>query len=181
MRKQSVALMLALTIFLSLIPPTTANMTTYKMTQPGELHSDSLINFTQPSIAADSQGNLHTVSVGNYSGNNLLYYSLSNSQGDILISETRIDNPGLKNITDPVIVVDGNDAVHVVWADKAGTDKIMYTMINPYLNFTQFDGLSKTDEEIRVIDDTVLVMRTQERESSHCYRFDWEHACCLGG
>ena len=65
MRKQSVALMLALTIFLSLIPPTVANMTAYKMTQPSELHSDSSINFTQPSIAADSQGNLHTVSVGN--------------------------------------------------------------------------------------------------------------------
>ena len=167
MRKQSVANMLALTILLSLIPLTVANMTTYKMTQPSELHSDSSINFTQPSIAADSQGNLHTVSVGNYSGNNLLYYSLSNNRGDILISETRIDNPGIKNITDPVIAVDGNGAAHVVWVDKAGQEKIMYTMINPYLNFTQFDGLSKTDEQIRVIDDTVLVMRAQQRENPH--------------
>ena len=122
MRKQSVANMLALTILLSLIPLTVANMTTYKMTQPSELHSDSSINFTQPSIAADSQGNLHTVSVGNYSGNNLLYYSLSNNRGDILISETRIDNPGIKNITDPVIAVDGNGAAHVVWVDKAGQE-----------------------------------------------------------
>ena len=44
MRKQSVALMLALTIFLSLIPPTVANVTTYKMTQPGELQSNAGVN-----------------------------------------------------------------------------------------------------------------------------------------
>ena len=60
------------------------------------------------------------------------------------------------------MVIDDNDRIHLVWADKSGQHKIMYTSINPYL--APLDGMAAEDTAISVIDDTIISMRAQDRD-----------------
>jgi uncharacterized membrane protein len=83
-------------------------------------------------------------------------------RGETLIDATQITNPGLHKVWHPDMVVDDNDRIHLVWADKSGQHKIMYTSLNPYL--APLDGMAAEDSAISVIDDTIISMRAQDRD-----------------
>ena len=83
-------------------------------------------------------------------------------RGETLIDATQITNSGLHKIAHPDMVVDENDKVHIVWADKSGQHKIMYTALSPFN--APLDGLATTDGTITAIDDTVISQRAQNRD-----------------
>ena len=112
------------------VPATTASITGDQyITPPIVLHSDASANFTQAAIATDSNGNLHTVSVRDGLH---IYYSMLSSRGETLIDATQISSAGLHKIWHPDMAIDTNDKVHIVWANKAGQHRIMYTALNPW-------------------------------------------------
>ena len=114
---------------------------------------------SQAAVASDSEGNVHIVWARNTQH---LYYSMISPRGETLIDATQITNPGLHKVWHPDMVVDDNDRIHLVWADKSGQHKIMYTSINPYL--APLDGMAAEDTAISVIDDTIISMRAQDRD-----------------
>jgi hypothetical protein len=83
-------------------------------------------------------------------------------RGETLIDATQITNPGLHKVWHPDMVIDDTDRIHIVWADKSGQYKIMYTSLNPYLS--PMDGMAAEDSSISQIDDTILSMRAQDRD-----------------
>ena len=83
-------------------------------------------------------------------------------RGETLIDATQITNPGLHKVWHPDMIIDENDRIHLVWSDKSGQHKIMYTSINPYL--APLDGMAAEDSAISVIDDTIISMRAQDRD-----------------
>ena len=85
---------------------------------------------SQAAVASDSEGNVHIVWSRNTQH---LYYSMLSPRGETLIDATQITNPGLHKVWHPDMVIDENDRIHLVWSDKSGQHKIMYTSINPYL------------------------------------------------
>ena len=113
----------------------------------------------QAAVASDSEGNVHIVWARNTQH---LYYSMLSPRGEILIDATQITSPGLHKVWHPDMVIDDNDRIHLVWADKSGQHKIMYTSINPYL--APLDGMAAQDTAISVIDDTIISMRAQDRD-----------------
>ena len=114
---------------------------------------------SQAAVASDSEGNVHIVWARNTQH---LYYSMISPRGETLIDATQITNPGLHKVWHPDMVVDDNDRIHLVWADKSGQHKIMYTSLNPYL--APLDGMAAEDTAISVIDDTIISMRAQDRD-----------------
>ena len=155
------ATVLIFILLVGAVPATTASTTGDQYhTPPIVLHSDSSANFTQADIATDSHGNLHTVSVREGAH---IYYSLSSRSGEMLIDKTQITNPGLHRIGDPDIEVDEFDRVHAVWADKSGLHKIVYTALNPWA--ASLNGSESDDSTLTLIDDTVVVQRTQNRDN----------------
>jgi hypothetical protein len=60
------------------------------------------------------------------------------------------------------MVVDENDKIHVVWADKSGQHKIMYTVLNPWA--ASLDGMASDDGTLSAIDDHVVSSRAQNRD-----------------
>ena len=113
----------------------------------------------QTTVASDSEGNVHVVWTRN---NQHLYYSMLSPRGETLIDATQITNPGLHKVWHPDMVIDDTDRIHIVWADKSGQYKIMYTSLNPYLS--PMDGMAAEDSSISQIDDTILSMRAQDRD-----------------
>lgn len=151
-------------LILSFIPSSIAvSATQYNSTAPALLHHSQHANFTQVSIAADSAGNLHSVAVHE---NGHLFYTLSDPSGATLIGQTQVSNIGLKKTKHPVIQIDQSDIAHIIWADHAGTHSIMYTALDAYAT-APFSGQNSTDESLSVINDTVLVMRNQNRGNPH--------------
>lgn len=113
----------------------------------------------QAAVHSDSEGNVHIA----WSRNSQhLYYSMLSPRGETLIDATQITNSGLHKIAHPDMVVDENDKVHIVWADKSGQHKIMYTALSPFN--APLDGLATTDGAITAIDDTVISQRAQNRD-----------------
>ena len=111
------------------------------------------------SIAADSTGNLHSVVIHE---NGHLFYTLSDPSGATLIGQTQVSDNGLRKTNHPVIQIDQSDIAHIIWADHAGTHSIMYTALDAYAT-APFSGQNSTDESLSLINDTVLVMRNQNR------------------
>ena len=148
-------------LLLSVVPPTLAqSQGQYNSTAPKALHHAPSTNFTQVSIDTDSQGNLHSVAVGD---NGHLFYKLTDASGMILIDQTQISDTGQQKIDEPMIRLDHNDIAHVVWANHTGQHSIEYTALNPYA-LAMFSGSSATDASLSVINDTVVVgPRSQER------------------
>ena len=96
----------------------------YNMTEPKVIAQQNNMNFSQASTVQDDNGNLHILS----SVNNLhLYYSMIDIEGEVLINNTQITNPGLHKVSSPKIAIDNANRLHSVWFDKAGYEKIMYT------------------------------------------------------
>ena len=151
-------------LLLGVVPSSVAvSSQQYNPTTPTVLHQSLEANFTQVSISADSRENLHSVAVRD---NGHLFYTLSDASGATLVAQTQITDAGVHRIEDPMIVLDSNDIAHIVWVDKAGQQKIVYTALNAY-NITLFSGQNSSDEVLSVIDDTILVMRNQNRFNPH--------------
>jgi len=79
-----------------------------------------------PTIAVDSNNHLHVVWHDNISGNTEIYYKRSTNAGATWSSSKRFTwNIGASY--DPVVTVDSNDHLHVVWHDDTpGNKKICY-------------------------------------------------------
>ena len=138
----------------------TASAGTVVISESIEVVDDSAVNLRMPTVASDSEGNVHIVWSEN---TNHLFYKLFDARGNVLIDATRISNAGQVKSWHPDIAIDQNDYVHIVWADKAGsTPAIMYTALNPSMD--DQDGDSALDNVISAIDDTVVVQKSKNRD-----------------
>jgi len=144
------------TLFLTTL---TATANTVVITDAIQIVDGGTSADTQTAIGSDSEGNVHVV----WARNNLhLYYSMISPRGETLIDTTQITNPGLHKIWHPDMVVDDNDKVHVVWADKSGQHKIVYTVLNPWA--AAMDGSASDDGTLSAINDHVVSSRAQNRD-----------------
>ena len=144
------------TLFLATL---TATANTVVITEAIRIVDGGTAADTQTAIGSDSEGNVHIV----WARNNLhLYYSMLSPRGETLIDTTQITNPGLHKIWHPDMVVDENDKVHVVWADKSGQHKIVYTVLNPWA--AAMDGSASDDGTLSAINDHVVSSRAQNRD-----------------
>jgi hypothetical protein len=154
------AMVLVSLLLLGVVPAGLANPSSqYNTSEPTVLLQFQDANFTQVSIAADAQANLHSVAVHD---NGHLFYTLSDTSGEILVNLTQISDAGIHRISNPVIEIDTNDVAHVVWVDESGSHKIMYTALDVY-DAILFSGESSSDAALSLINDTILVMRAQNR------------------
>ena len=115
---------------------------------------------SQAAVGSDSSGNVHVIWTRN---NQHLYYSMLSPRGETLIDATQITNPGLHKIWHPDMAIDDDDNLHIVWTDKSGTHKIMYTAISPF-KIQPFNGQSSDDGSLTSIDDMVVSQRAQDRD-----------------
>ena len=106
-------------------------------------HNDRMM-----ALDADSQGNIHMVWSRN---TNHLYYKMLDPRGETLIESTQISDPGAQRAWHPDIRVDHDDMVHVVWTDKSGQYKIMYTLLDPSLD--DQNGDSSLDSVLSIVPD----------------------------
>ncbi len=83
-----------------------------------------------PDIAADQQGNLHVVWADSRDGNSDIYYIKLSPSGNNLTSEIRLTMNPASSLA-PVVAVDSNGYVHVVWHDYAyGALEIFYKKLD---------------------------------------------------
>ncbi|MBT3441573.1 MAG: hypothetical protein HN439_05600, partial [Euryarchaeota archaeon] len=144
------------TLFLASL---TATANTVVITEAIQIVDGGTSSDTQTAVGSDSEGNVHVV----WTRNNLhLYYSMISPRGETMIDTTQITNPGLHKIWHPDMVVDENDKIHIVWADKSGQHKIMYTVLNPWA--ASLDGMASDDGTLSAIDDHVVSSRAQNRD-----------------
>jgi len=108
---------------------------------------------------ADSEGNVHFVWSRNTQH---LWYQMHDPRGEVLIAETQISNPGAHRAWHPDIIIDGDDNVHITWADKSSQWTILYTMIDPSKD--DQDGDSASDDVISIINDFEVSVHTQNRD-----------------
>jgi len=154
----SIMLISAISALIMASVPVSGN--TVVITEPQQIVDGGSASDTQAVIVADSQGNAHIV----WSRNNLhLFYSMIASNGDILIDGTQITNPGIHKIWHPDAAIDDDDNLHIVWADKAGTHKIMYTAISPF-KIQPFNGQVSDDGSLTAVDDLIVSQRAQDRD-----------------
>ena len=154
------AMVLVSLLLLGVVPAGLANPSSqYNTSEPTVLLQFQDANFTQVSIAADAQANLHSVAVHD---NGHLFYTLSDTSGEILVNLTQISDAGIHRISNPVIEIDTNDIAHVVWVDESGSHTIMYTALDVY-DTILFSGESSSDAALSLINDTILVRRSQNR------------------
>ena len=142
-----------------LIASVTVSAGTVVITEAVQIVDGGTSTDSQVGVASDSEGNVHVIWVRN---NLHLYYSMLSPRGETLIDATQISSAGLHKIWHPDMVIDTNDKVHIVWADRAGQHKIMYTALSPWS--APMDGQASDDGTLTVIDDTVISMRSQNRD-----------------
>ena len=144
--------------FASLGAPT-ASSGQIVISQAIEIVDDSAVNLRMPTVTSDSMGNVHIVWSDNTQH---LYYKALSARGEVLIDQTRISNAGVHRSWHPDIATDSEDRIHVVWTDKGSQHAIKYTVIDPSLD--DQDGDSALDSVISVIDDTIIVQRSKNRD-----------------
>jgi hypothetical protein len=112
----------------------------------------------EPSIAVDSQGNVHVVwnDWWDTDETEIAYMMVDGSDGHVLIDKTLLTEDDNYKSRRPMVVADSQDMVHVVWQDRRGDweTEIWYTKINPYID--DLDGDSADETAITVRDDTRL-------------------------
>lgn len=107
-----------------------------------------------PDVAIDSQGNVHVAfevndGAGGFWGE--IWYTMLDNDGNTLIDDTLIDDSDTER--KPVIGVDSQDHVHIVWQSHSGDD-IAYIKLDPYLD--DMDGDAATLAAIRLVVKTIL-------------------------
>jgi hypothetical protein len=169
----------------SLVPQTKASydpVVIYKgLTQLSNGHKEEA-----PSIALDSDGNLHIVWIGNATAN--LYYMMVDRYGDILINETCLDpsvNASSGHVRRASIGVDSNNNVHIVfhaqniytpWPNYTNyttldQQEVVYLKINPYLD--DMDGSAADYAAITVIPETII--STEDSSKSRATNLAVDH------
>jgi len=111
----------------------------------------------EPSIAVDSQGNVHIVwnDYWETSETEIAYMLVDGGDGSVLIDKTLLTPDDGEKGRRPMVVVDSQDCAHIVWQDKrSGTTEIYYTKINPYLD--DLSGDAADPDTVTIIDDTRL-------------------------
>jgi len=114
LRSMFLVLIMILSTFSAMGLPT-ASAGSVVISEAIEIVDDSAVSLRMPTVASDSQGNVHVVWSEN---TNHLFYKLLDARGNVLIDSTRISNAGQVKAWHPDIAVDSNDFVHIVWADK---------------------------------------------------------------
>ncbi|MCS5533059.1 MAG: hypothetical protein NZ736_02230 [Candidatus Poseidoniaceae archaeon] len=142
-----------------LIASITVSAGTVVITEAVQIVDGGSSTDSQVAVSSDSEGNVHVIWVRN---NMHLYYSMLSPRGETLIDATQISSAGLHKIWHPDMVIDSNDKVHIVWADKAGQHKIMYTVLSPWN--AEMQGQASDDGTITVIDDAIISTRSQDRD-----------------
>ena len=140
----SIVLLMLVSILGSFSSP--ANASDVVLTDPIEVVQSATYNDRMISMDADSGGNVHLVWSRN---TNHLYYKMLDPRGETLIDQTQISDPGAHRAWHPDVRVDSDDMVHVVWTDKSGQYKIMYTLLDTSLD--DQSGDSSLDSVISVV------------------------------
>ena len=140
----TIVLLMLLSILASFSSPASAS--DIVITDPIEVVQSGVHNDRMMAMDADSAGNVHVVWSRN---TNHLYYKMLDPRGETLISETQISDPGAHRAWHPDVTVDHDDMVHVVWTDRAGQYKIMYTLLDPSLD--DQNGDSSLDSTLSVV------------------------------
>ena len=140
----TIVMLMLLSLLASFSAPASAS--DIVITDPIEVVQSSVHNDRMMAMDADSEGNVHIVWSRN---TNHLYYKMLDPRGETLISETQISDPGAHRAWHPDVTVDSDDMVHVVWTDRAGQYKIMYTLLDPSLD--DQNGDSSLDSTLSVV------------------------------
>ncbi|SUZ82348.1 uncharacterized protein METZ01_LOCUS35202 [marine metagenome] len=159
-KRSSIALAsLMLVSLLSAFVPT-ASATDIVLTDAVQVVDSGTHNDRMIALNADSEGNIHVVWSRN---TNHLYYKMLDPRGETLIEQTQISDPGQQRAWHPDVKVDDNDMVHIVWTDKAGQYKIMYTLLDPSLD--DQNGDASLDSVLSVLpDDYEVTNNPQNRD-----------------
>ncbi|MEM3404592.1 MAG: hypothetical protein QXJ17_08660 [Nitrososphaeria archaeon] len=104
------------------------------------LHID--VDWGEPEIAADSNGNAHIIyCTDTWDSDREIYYTMINgSTGNTLIDETRITSDDGHSSVRAFLAVDHMNMVHVAWHDRrfydaeTGEHEIFYSKLNPSLD-----------------------------------------------
>ena len=111
----------------------------------------------QQEIAVDSNGNVHIAYadyVGLFSSYEIFYTMLDNN-GNTLIDDTMISDYDDHDSVFPVIGVDSNGKVHIVWCDERWSPmELAYTKLDPYTD--DRDGDAAVESAITLVDDKQL-------------------------
>ena len=151
--------LLMLTSLLAALTPT-ATASDIVLTDAIQVVNSGTHNDRMMALDADSAGNIHMVWSRN---TNHLYYKMLDPRGDTLIDQTQISDPGAQRAWHPDVRVDHDDMVHVVWTDKSGQYKIMYTLLDPSLD--DQNGDSSLDSVLSVVpDDYEVTNNPQNRD-----------------
>ncbi|MGB1845387.1 MAG: hypothetical protein ACPHQR_03155, partial [Candidatus Poseidoniaceae archaeon] len=164
MRQSTKSLSLVMLLLLSVcssmfIVTDVAEANTVVITEAVQVVDGGAASDQQSAVGSDSEGNVHLVWTRN---GQHLWYSMLSPRGETLIDATQISNSGLHKIAHPDLVVDEDDTVHIVWADRAGQHSIMYSALQPFK--APLDGQATTDGTISSIDDTIISRRSQNRD-----------------
>jgi len=160
MKSLSLVMLLLLSVCSSMFIVTdVAEANTVVITEAVQVVDGGAASDQQSAVGSDSEGNVHLVWTRN---GQHLWYSMLSPRGETMIDATQITNSGLHKIAHPDLVVDEDDTVHIVWADRAGQHSIMYTALQPFK--APRDGQATTDGAISSIDDTIISKRSQNRD-----------------
>ena len=158
-RSSVVLASLMLVSLLSAFVPT-ASATDIVLTDAVQVVDSGTHNDRMIALNADSEGNIHVVWSRN---TNHLYYKMLDPRGETLIGQTQISDPGQQRAWHPDVKVDDNDMVHIVWTDKAGQYKIMYTLLDPSLD--DQNGDASLDSVLSILpDDYEVTNNPQNRD-----------------
>ena len=103
-------------------------------------------NSENPSIAVDSDNNVHISWVDGRDGNSEIYYKKYDNDGNILTGDVRVTNDA-SNSEDPSIAVDSDNNVHISWEDNRDG--------NPEIYYKKYDNNGDNlTGDVRVTNDT---------------------------
>ena len=118
--------------------------------------TNSQASADQPDVVVDSDGNIHIVYSDDFNTGSLeIWYTMLDSNKNILIDDTRLTEDDGHDSTRPAIVIDSNNMVHLIFSDQrwdAGTSQeITYLKLDPSLDDQSGDAA-----------DPVVIKRTDD-------------------
>ena len=108
--------------------------------KPPEIRlTQSQASADQPDVVVDADGNTHIVYSDDYYTSSLeIWYTLLDSNKNVLIDDTRLTEDDGYDSTRPAIVIDSNNKVHLIFSDQrwdsGSSQEITYIKLDPSLD-----------------------------------------------
>jgi parallel beta-helix repeat protein len=127
-----------------------------------------------PAIAVDTNNNVHITWYDYRDGNNEIYYTKLDNNGNTLVDDTRLTSVSSAYSSGQAIAVDTNNYVHITWHDnRDGNDEIYYTKLDNNGN-TLVDDTRLTYDYPSTSASQVIAVDTNN--NVHITWEDWRHA-----